>query len=92
VAEKVVLREEIIQKLGKDGLNDKDANEYMIKIVTSLVFNSTTVAQAKELAATKMVTKEAKDTGKLKKLYEAGVPVPGAEIKKSLRISLIDHD
>ncbi len=66
-----VVKDEILLRLDAEGVKGKIVNEYSVTKVTKTLFK-TTLEEATELGAIKFSV----DTVKLKKMYEAGAPVP----------------
>lgn len=75
-------------RLESKNLKSSVIGEYSITLYSTTRFK-TTVEQARELAATDIITEEKINTKRLKTLADAGVNVPGQEVSENIRISRI---
>jgi hypothetical protein len=79
-----VIKEEMSHRLEQEGLKAKAVEDRQISVVSGVRF-STSVKDAEDLGAIKLEKKV--DTGKLRKLLDSGVDVPGTERFSYVRIS-----
>lgn len=83
------IRSLLLERLQKEKLDSKVVGDYILTQYKQVNFTATRLEQAKELSAVKEVTKIMKDTTKLRKLFDAGVKVPGVSKEVRIRIAKI---
>ena len=88
-AQRQAVKVEIMERLTKEKVDGKQVGDWAVTKFKMITFK-TSLEDARKYGATK--TEEKPDTTILRKLYNKGEKIPGAEEREELRVSLIEKE